>query len=89
MAAAQILAVGTTAVDSTDVVVASELSVAIKDAAGPKVANGAKVRVQLKDDAGAYFEVDTLSPQRPALILGPGTYRFSRVAGVSCGVFSA
>ncbi len=87
----QILAAGTTATDSSDVVVAAgtPLTVALKDAAGPLVGTGARVEIKIKDDAGQYFYVDTLSDRRPSLVIyGPGTYRFSRIAGVSCGVFS-
>jgi hypothetical protein len=89
--ATQILAVGTTALDSADVVVtASGLTVSLKDAAGPRLAPNALVHITLKDDAGQYFRVDQLNSDRPAVfIAAPGTYRFSRVAGVSCGVFSA
>lgn len=87
----QILAVGTTAADSSDVVVAAgaTLAVSLKDAAGPNVLGGALVHIALKDDAGQYFRFDRLTTGRPALALvAPGTYRFSRVAGTSCGVFS-
>jgi len=89
--ATQILAVGTTAADSGDVVVASgaQLTVSLKDAAGPDVLGGATVIIQLKDDAGQYFRVDTLTGRKPALVIAAaGTYRFSRLAGPSCGVFS-
>ncbi|MEP6827933.1 MAG: hypothetical protein ABJA10_07645 [Aestuariivirga sp.] len=95
---AQILAVGTTAADSADVVVAAgtPLTVALKDAAGPVVGVSndlsapALVQMKLKDDAGQYFLIDTLnSKSRPAIVIfGPGTYQFSRIAGTSCGVFS-
>lgn len=87
----QILAVGTTALDSSDVVVAAgtPLTVSLKDAAGPKLASGVLVHISLKDDAGQYFRVDQLSFAKPALmIVAAGTYRFSRIAGASCGVFS-
>lgn len=87
----EILAVNTTAADSSDVVVAAgdTLTVCLKDAAGPGVLGGALVRISLKDDAGQYFQVDTLSGSKPALVItGAGTYRFTRVAGPSCGVFS-
>lgn len=93
----QILSVNTTAADSSDVVVAAgtPVTVALKDAAGPLVGvtNGAAkpavVQIKLKDDAGEYFLVDQLTSAKPALVIyGPGTYRFSRLAGTSCGVFS-
>ena len=88
---AEILAIGTTTTNSADVVVAagSNLTVCLKDAAGPVVAPNARVRIQLKDDAGQYFTIDTLSPQKPAVVISAaGTYRFRRDAAVSCGVFS-
>lgn len=87
----EILAVAATQADSSDVVVAAgdELTVAIKDANPPAVDPNALVDVQLKDDDSNYFNVDLLDSSRPALILGAGTYRFSRRAGGSCGVFSA
>jgi hypothetical protein len=91
MAAAQILAIGDTLASSADVVVAAgaKLSVALKDAAGPKVAGGAQVLIFLKDDAGQYFQVGGLDSGTPLVFLeGPGTYRLTRTAGVSCGVFS-
>lgn len=86
----EILAVGATAVDSADVVVAAGdlLTVALKDAAGPTLQGSANVSVQLKDDAGQYFTVDHLSASQPALVLSAGTWRFSRPVGESCGVFS-
>ncbi|MEY9466302.1 hypothetical protein ABH973_006715 [Bradyrhizobium ottawaense] len=87
----QILATNTTAADSADVVVAAgtPLTVCLKDAAGALVGAGARVDILLKDDAGQYFLVDSLSSQKLAVVItGPGTYRFSRPAGVSCGVFS-
>jgi hypothetical protein len=86
----QILAVGTSAADSSDVVVAAGtlLTVALKDAAGPDVLGGATVNVLLKDDGGQYFAIDQLDSSKRALVLAPGTWRFTRVAGASCGVFS-
>ncbi len=87
----QILATGTTAADSSDVVVAAgaQLTVCLKDAAGPNVVTGSRVEVKLKDDAGQYYKIDTLTPVKPAVVLAAaGTYRFSRIAGGSCGVFS-
>lgn len=87
----EILAVGTTAANSADQVVASgtPLTVCLKDAAGPAVGDLAFVDILLKADSGEYFTVDVLTALRPALmIVAAGTYRFSRRAGVSCGVFS-
>jgi len=84
-----VLTTDSTNADSSDVVVAAneELTVCIKDAAGPGVDTDAKVDVLLKDDGGLYFRVDQLGRNRMALIVGAGTWRFTRVSG-TCGVFS-
>ncbi len=86
----QLIAVGTTAVSSADVVVTTTpVTVSLKDAAGPFVAGGAEATIELKDDAGQYFQIDSLTNGKPAVVIsGPGTYRISRKAGTSCGVFS-
>ena len=89
--AAEILATGTTAASSSDVTVesGSQLTVCLKDADGTTTGAYARVYVQLKDDSGQYFTVDTLTQARPAVVIvAAGTYRFTRVAGESCGVFS-
>lgn len=90
MAAAELLAIGTNSTPSSDVVVTSSgLTVCLKDAAGPFVATGAQVEIRLKDDAGQYFTIDTLTNGKPgAFIAAAGTYQFIRRAAVSCGVFS-
>lgn len=88
---AEILAIGTTEATSGDQVVSSGsvLTVCLKDAEGPQLDSQALVRIQLKDDDGQYFTVDTLGWQKPAVVISaPGTYRFARKAGASCGVFS-
>lgn len=87
----QILAVGKTDLASADqvVVAGSSLTVCLKDDAGPAIPEGAVVEVRLKADNGEYFQVDTLTTSRCALIIdGAGTYQFFRRAGVACGVFS-
>lgn len=90
MAATELLAVGTTAASSGDVVVAvgDQVTIALKGAE-----NGAKVNIELRDDAGAYLELGTLlgsgMSDRLIVITAPGTYRFTRVAGNACGVFRA
>lgn len=83
----QILATGSTAADSADIVVAAgeELTVALKGLGS----SAAEVSLKLKDDAGAYQRVDELNSNRRALVLSAGTWRFTRTAGASCGVFSA
>lgn len=88
----EILAVGTAAANSDDVVVAanSHLTVALKDAAGPSVGGGAHVRILLKDDDDEYFTIGALRGNGERYtVLPAGTYRFSRIdTDVSCGVFS-
>lgn len=88
----EILAVGTTALNSADQVVASgsTLTVCLKDASGPDVGPTARVDILLKDDAGQYFTVDTLDYRKRAVqLIAAGTYRFSRGVVVdACGVFS-
>ena len=89
----EILAIGTTAANSSDQVVAAgtPLTVCLKDAVGvTAIGQTANVDILLKADSGAYFKVDYLSAFRPALmIVAAGTYRFSRTAGKDpCGVFS-
>lgn len=90
MAAANILTTAATAANSSDVTIAAgaTLTVALKDAAGTRVSSTARISVQLKDDTGAYFEVDALTFARPMIVLPAGTYRFGRLAGASIGVFS-
>lgn len=86
MAATQILATNNTAADSADVPVTAATTVSLKGVTDSK----ASVIIKLKDDGGAYVPVGSLSSSLPCvLIVAPGTYRFTRVAGATCGVFSA
>jgi hypothetical protein len=88
--ATQLLAVGTTAADSADQVLTAGTMLCLKDAAGTSVLAGAFVDISVKDDVGQYFRIGALTGARPAMVInGSGTYRFSRRAGASCGVFSA
>lgn len=83
--ATQILATAATAADSSDLAVTTPVTVALKGYVA-----GAQVYIYLKDDVPAYNLVGQLTAYSPALsITAAGTYRFSRVAGASCGVFSA
>lgn len=83
--ATQILATGTTAANSSDTVIAAGTAVCLKGLAGP----GATVNILLKDDAGNYNFVGELTSAEPvAVITAAGTYRFTRIVGVACGVFS-
>lgn len=83
----QILATAATAAPSSDLVVADgeSLTLGLKGV----VDGQARVLVELKDDAGAYNVVSEITSHDPkTLIVGPGTYRVTRVAGGTCGVFS-
>ena len=84
MAATQILATNTTAADSSDITLTADTIVGLKGAA-----IGSEVIVKLKDDGGAYNVIGKLTSEEPAKTLGAGIYRFSRVAGASCGVYQA
>jgi len=84
MAATQILATNTTAADSSDITLTTDTIVGLKGAA-----IGSEVIVKLKDDGGAYNVIGKLTSEEPAKTLGAGIYRFSRVAGASCGVYQA
>lgn len=84
--ATQLIAAGSTAANSSDIVIADGESVTV---ALKGYVSGAEVIISLKDDVPAYNEVARLNPQVPALVIsGPGTYRLSRVAGFTCGAFS-
>jgi hypothetical protein len=88
----EILAVGSGAAASGDVTIGAgeALTVCLKDGGGTDRAPNGNVAIQLKDDDGAYWTVETLRSGKPAIILaGPGTYRFARRKGAAaCGVFS-
>lgn len=87
--ATNILTVGDTAENSSDVVVVAgtPLTACLKYT-GAQTDDGAIVDILLKDDAGAYWPIGKLTAYSPSTIItGPGSYRFSRRAGASCGVF--
>lgn len=88
----QVLAVGTGAANSSDIVIADGESktLCLKDAAGPTLLPGVRADVLIKDDAGEYFLIATMGNSRPALVIaGAGTYRVTRPAtSASVGVFS-
>ena len=82
--ATEILATGTGAANSADIVITEATTVALKGADA-----SSHVSIKLKDDAAGYNVVGELSIEEGAkVIAAPGTYRFSRTAG-TCGVFSA
>ena len=89
--ATQLLAVGSTAASSADLVVApgSPVTVCLNSASGPLTLGDARMEIQFKDFAGQSFTVEALTCRSPAMtIIGAGTYRFTRPAGPACGVFS-
>jgi hypothetical protein len=91
MAQNTILAAGTTAATSTDVVVAagSTVTIGIFVSSGDFSVSGPIVQV-MADTPGADVSVATLSPQSPtAVIAGPGTFRAKRMAvSQSIGVYT-
>lgn len=87
MAAAELIATANTAANSGDltVVAGTPVTVGLKG-----WETGALVYIFIKDDAAAYNLIGKMTAYEPfTVITGPGTYRFSRVAGSACGVFSA
>lgn len=88
MAAAQILATASTAASSSDVTVAAGTPLAVSLRG---VTDGqARVLIELKDESAAYAVVGELRSHAPNTRLDvPGTYRFTRIVGGTCGVFSA
>ena len=85
MAAASIITTGSGAATSADVVVTSTVAFALKN-----FASDAIVDVYLKDDAGAYHRIGSITSDNPSKqISAPGTYQFVRPArSGSCGLFS-
>jgi hypothetical protein len=80
---AELIAAGTTEADSADFTLASgdQVTLFLKDAAGPRVASDAVAHLQIKSAAGEYFHVGHLDSYNPAKVLAaPGTYRVKRLA---------
>lgn len=84
MAAANVLTTAATDASSSDQTITSDTVYGLKGASA-----GAKVKIELKDDGGLYVHVGYLTPEESAKVLSAGTWRFTRVGGVSCGVYSA
>lgn len=79
--ATELLATGATALQSSDIVVAagSIATVFLKDAAGPDVPQDAVVLIEIKDSAGQYFTIGSMTRQQSAKVLtGPATFRLNR-----------
>lgn len=91
--ATELLQINTTATPSTDFTISegSQKTLVLKSNATNGLFPNAQVYLQIKDDSGKYWTVETLSSHNPAIIVvSPGTYRFLRKAGGSAvGVFSA
>lgn len=80
--ATEILASGTAAADSIDVVVAAGTPVTIflKVGSSIPVPSNADCDVKIKDAGGFYHTIGKLTGRQPAIVLdGPGTYRVSRL----------
>lgn len=84
MAAANVLSAGTSAASSSDQTITTDTVFGLKGAT-----TGARVKIELKDDGSAYNLVGYLTLEEPAKVLSAGTWRFTRLQGVSCGVYSA
>ena len=85
--ATELLAAGTTAANSADFTLADgeSATLALKGAAAA-TATMAPVVIEIKDDAGAYHWIGSLS--KPQVLSGAGTYRVRRIANRgSVGVF--
>ncbi len=80
---AELIAAGTAEADSADFTLAAgdQVTLFLKDAAGPQILADAEAIVQIKSAAGEYFSVGLLNAAGPAKVLAaPGTYRVKRLA---------
>lgn len=88
MAAAEVLAPGSTAASSADIVVAAVTLLCLKGSAN-NVGPGelAQAVVELKDEDGFYWPIATLTGIGPRSVLleAAATYRITRVAAVASG----
>lgn len=64
-------------------------TIVLKDAAGPDVEHGGQVVIEMQDDAGQFFIVDTLTTSKRAGVLSAaGTFRVRRIDnGATVGAF--
>lgn len=90
MAITNVLTIGTSAADSSDIVVAanSTASFGLKKTSGGTPNPRSLIKVYRKDDVGGYNLIARMNTSYPTLVLPEGTYRFSRAAGPSVGVYS-
>jgi len=89
MAIANVLAIGTTAADSADITIAANSigSFSLKKTGGGVLNDRSLIKIYRKDDLGGYNYIDRLNTTKSIISLPEGTYRFSRAAGPSVGVF--
>jgi hypothetical protein len=88
MAAAEVLAPGSTAASSADIVVAAPTLLALKGSGtGVQPGERSQVIVELKDDLSAYWPVGQLNGVGPMSMLleAAATYRVTRVAANTSG----
>jgi hypothetical protein len=86
MAAAQLIAVGTGALDSAEFDVTSSMTIGLMDG----FTNEARAQIKLKDSANNFITVFELSSENSVIVVtAPGTFKVTRLArpGGSCGVF--
>lgn len=89
MAATQLLPIATGAANSAEFTLAAgeSATIARKDPNPPSINANARVSIQLKDDAGAFWDIAQLAGEQVAIVIsGIGTYRVRRVSG-NVGVF--
>lgn len=83
---AELIAAGITEVDSSDFTLTSgdQVTIFLKDAAGPTVGYDAIAMVQIKCAGGEYYNVGRIDFDVPAKVLSaPGTYRVKKLASVA------
>lgn len=88
--ATELIAIGVTAVSSSDITATAGTPVTLflkKTSDGP-VDSTVRAIIEVKDSLGAYHEVGALNGQYPVRVIdGPGTFRVSRpLSAVSFGV---
>jgi hypothetical protein len=92
MAAANVIAVGNTTANSSDLTVTTTpLLIGLKTTNGGAVPDGINVKVYVKDDGSHYNYYKSLSKSQPTLVLSAaGVYRVTRTASRNdVGVYSA
>lgn len=87
---AELIASGTTEVNSSDIVLidGASTTVFLKSGTGGPIVNGATATIQIRSSGGNYFKVGTLDHYDPVKVIqAPGTFRVVRHANaVAFGV---